>query len=155
MSSRQRSKQQAEFLTSKHQYFPRTARAINTHSLGYRWWTTRLRRWRRWRFHSNALHEARERTTDAARGGKERVMWEKPEKCPKWLLVHRGGETRRYAYTLMPTPSFTRRTHARVALVRRERYTFPIFMLIDIDAYSLDLQLRSPILRTKSLQSSL
>jgi len=41
IGSRQRNKHQTESLAGKHQYFPRTARTTNTHSIGYRWRTMR------------------------------------------------------------------------------------------------------------------
>lgn len=117
-SSRQRSKHKTESLAGKHQYFPRTARATNTHSIGYRWQTTRMRRWR---LHSSALHDARANGTPR-RG--EREAREK-ESCEGSV---RGGfrfelhevERRRCTYTLTP-PSFTRGMHASRSYETRTR----------------------------------
>lgn len=162
MSSRQRSKHQTESLAGKHQYFPRTARATNTHSIGYRWWTTRMRRWR---LHSSALHDARANGGRRRRERRERKSHVRREKCPKWLLVRvtRGGETPCTRARSRRRDAVIHARHARVALLRdsydsyeakrRERYALPIFMLTDTDAYPPDLQLRSRMLRTKSLHA--
>lgn len=104
-----RNKHQTESLPGKYQYFPRTARATNTHSIGYRWRTTVTLAFERdtWR--------ASERDKDSGRRERKRELSERgvlrtmpfSSSYTKWRLR---------SHTRLAL-SFTRNTHVRTHCV--------------------------------------